>query len=228
MQDRKIFTTKILSIAVSFALLIPIVTVSTLNSRSVDEYADTLQETQNTVISERTTEEYSEPQTEIEETTTTQEGVTEAQTEPETTEEVEEVDVYEDIQRETVAAKQVPTTVNSFYNEDDLYILSHLIYGEAGGESDECQLAVGSVVLNRVKSKSFPKTNTISEVVFADGQYACTWDGNYDKEPDARAISNARYLLEHGSQLPDGVVYQAQFVQGEIYAVIDGEYFCYG
>ena len=114
----------------------------------------------------------------------------------------------------------------SFYDEDDLYILSHLIYGEAGGESDECQLAVGSVVLNRVKSSSFP--NSIESVVFAPGQYACTWDGNYDKEPSQRAIDNARYLLENGSTLPDGVVYQAQFVQGEIYAEIDGEYFCYG
>lgn len=228
MQDRKIFMTKVLSVAVSFALLIPIVTVSTLNSHSVDEYADTLRETQNTVISERTTEEYSEPQTEAE--TTVREEITEKVTELETTEkteDVEVVDVYENISKEFVE-KQVPTTVNSFYDEDDLYILSHLIYGEAGGESNECQLAVGSVVLNRVKSKSFPYTNTIASVVFADGQYACTQDGNYDKEPDARAISNARYLLEHGSQLPDGVVYQAQFVQGEIYAVIDGEYFCYG
>lgn len=228
MQDRKIFTTKVLSIAVSFALLIPIVTVSTLNSRSADEYVDALQVTQNTAISERATEEYSEPQTETE--TTVKEEVTEKITELETTEKAEEVDVvdvYENKSKEFVE-KQASTTVNSFYDEDDLYILSHLIYGEAGGESDECQLAVGSVVLNRVKSKSFPYTNTIASVVFAEGQYACTWDGNYDKEPDARAINNARYLLEHGSQLPDGVVYQAQFVQGEIYAVIDGEYFCYG
>lgn len=112
------------------------------------------------------------------------------------------------------------------YTEDDLYVLSHVIYGEAGDCSNEAQRAVGSVVLNRVASSEFP--NTIRGVVFQPSQYACTWDGNYYREPSERAVNNAKYLLENGSTLPSYVVYQAQFVQGRgVYAEIDGEIFCY-
>lgn len=112
------------------------------------------------------------------------------------------------------------------YTDEELYIMSHLIYGEAGNCSDELQIAVGSVVLNRVKSKYFP--NTIKEVVFQKGQYACTWDGNYDKSPDEQAINNSKYLLESGSQLPAACIFQAEFIQGDgVYKTIGNTYICY-
>lgn len=112
------------------------------------------------------------------------------------------------------------------YTEEELNILSHLVYGEASGQSDEMQIAVASVVLNRVKSSSYP--NTIKGVVFQSGQYACTWDGNYNKTPDKQAIKNAKFVLENGSQLPSNVVYQAEFIQGSgIYKTIGNTYFCY-
>lgn len=234
MKEKSVLRVKILTIVVSFLLFVPIVVVSatdgrvtnpnataTLSEESIEEVTTIRNDEITSVVT--TTEEAS---TEVTAEVTT-ESVTEKPTEVKTTEAVEEIEETEEVVTRKVVHEETPTSVNNFYDEDDLYILSHLIYGEAGGESDECQLAVGSVVLNRVKSKSF-SGNTIEEIVFAPGQYACTWDGNYDKEPDSRAINNARYLLENGSQLPDGVVYQAQFVQGEVYAVIDGEYFCYG
>ena len=227
LSDRNTLRIKIVSLIVSFALLTPIVVVSAVDgdemspnpeiaSVTATESAQNTESITNTTVTDvvTTTEEMTT------EEVTTEEITTEKPTEEDITEDVEEPSTQK------VVHDSVPTKVNNFYDEDDLYILSHLIYGEAGGESDECQLAVGSVVLNRVKSNQFP--NSISGVVFAPGQYACTWDGNYDKEPDARAIRNARYLLENGSQLPDGVVFQAQFAQGEIYKIIDGEYFCYG
>ena len=112
------------------------------------------------------------------------------------------------------------------YTDDELYMLSHLIMGEAGGESDTCQLYVGSVVLNRIKHEHFP--DTMKEVIFQKGQYACTWDGNYNKEPTERCIENAQKLLEYGSVLPDNVVWQAGFKQGKgTYVILDGVYFCY-
>ena len=120
-----------------------------------------------------------------------------------------------------------PTPVQT-YTEDELYMMSHLIMGEAGGQSRECKIAVGSVVLNRVKSDRFPKTNDIKSVIFAKGQYACTWDGNYNKTPNEESIEVAKFLLENGSQLPEYVIFGARFKQGNAtYAVIDGEYFCY-
>lgn len=133
----------------------------------------------------------------------------------------------------TTKAKEKETTkpstsnkTKASYSQDDLYVLSHIISAEARGESDECQLAVGSVVLNRVASKDFP--NTIYGVVFQKGQYSPTWNGSYYNEPTERAVKNAKYLLENGSVLPSGVVYQAQFVQGTVYKKIGTEYFCYG
>ena len=48
-------------------------------------------------------------------------------------------------------------------NSSNLNLLARLIYGEARGESYTGQVAVGAVVLNRVKSSSFP--NTISGVI---------------------------------------------------------------
>lgn len=62
---------------------------------------------------------------------------------------------------------------------DDLMQLSAIIYCEAGGESYEGQVAVGAVVLNRVKSPSFP--NTVSEVIRAAGQFSPVSSGRFDR-----------------------------------------------
>ena len=110
--------------------------------------------------------------------------------------------------------------------EENLYVLSHVINGEACGCSWEMKIGVGSVVINRVHDDRFP--DTITEVVFQDGQYACTWDGNYDREPEDECIEAAEYLLENGSQYPDEVVWQANFIQGNgLYEQIGNMYFCY-
>lgn len=110
--------------------------------------------------------------------------------------------------------------------EEDLYILSHLICGEAEGCWRPMKLSVGSVVLNRVSDDRFP--DTIAEVVFQEGQYACTWDGNYYKEPSQETINIAAELLEYGSVIDESVVWQAEFPQGYgIYDVIGNMYFCY-
>ncbi len=110
--------------------------------------------------------------------------------------------------------------------EDDLYSLSHLICGEAEGCGWDMKVSVGSVVLNRVSDSRFP--NTIDEVIFQPGQYACTWDGNFYKEPSEETVNAALYLLENGSQIDESVVWQAEFVQGNgVYDQIGNMYFCY-
>lgn len=131
-----------------------------------------------------------------------------------------EVPPYEMPPEESVAP---PTEV--VIDPDDLYILAHVICGEAQSCSREMQVAVGSVVLNRVDHPSFP--NTIEGVVFQKRQYACTWDGNYYRTPTATNWEVAEYLLKEGSQLPSNVVFQAQFKQGSyVYTKIGNEYFC--
>lgn len=110
--------------------------------------------------------------------------------------------------------------------EDDLYILSHVICGEAEGCGEDMKKSVGSVVLNRVEDDRFP--DTIAEVVFQEGQYACTWDGNYYREPSQDTIDIAADLLKNGSAIDSSVVWQAEFVQGVgVYDQIGNMYFCY-
>lgn len=53
--------------------------------------------------------------------------------------------------------------------EGDEYLLANLIYCEAGGEPYEGQVAVGAVVMNRVKSGAFP--DTISGVIYQRNQF---------------------------------------------------------
>ena len=125
-----------------------------------------------------------------------------------------------------VVKKKTTTKKTKKYSQQDLYILSHIIYAEAGGQSWDFQVAVGSVVLNRVKSKKFP--NTIRGVVFQKGQYASTWDGNYNKTPSKQSIKVAKYLLKNGSQLPRYVYFQAEFLQSDrVYKKMGNTYFCY-
>jgi N-acetylmuramoyl-L-alanine amidase len=80
-----------------------------------------------------------------------------------------------------------------YYDEDDLYWLSHIIYAEAGGESYDGMVAVGNVVLNRVASSSFP--NTIKGVIFQTSQFTPAESGSIYKEPSSAAISAAKDAL---------------------------------
>lgn len=111
--------------------------------------------------------------------------------------------------------------------EKDLYLLSHLINAEAGSNwcSDDLMRYVGSVALNRVDHAAFP--NTLEEVIYQPGQYACTWDGNFYKEPSERAVRIAKELLDNGSVLPGNVVFQSQFPQGNgVYIQEQNMYLC--
>lgn len=123
------------------------------------------------------------------------------------------------------AGAQNPLGTRTFnYTQEDLYILAHVICGEAQSYPDEEQLYVGSVVLNRVNHPSFP--NSLRDVVFQKGQYACTRDGNYNREPTPSNWANAKYLLDNGSILPGNVVWQSGGRQGSgVY--IRTRYHCY-
>ncbi len=59
----------------------------------------------------------------------------------------------------------------------DLELLSTIIYCEAGNQPYEGQLAVGSVILNRVASSSFP--NSISGVIYQSGQFSPVASGRF-------------------------------------------------
>lgn len=115
---------------------------------------------------------------------------------------------------EQLAENEKQKGIEKLEYEKDLYLLSHLINAEAGSDwcSDDLMRYVGSVALNRVEHNAFP--NSLEEVIYQPGQYACLWDGNFTKEPSERAVRIAKELLEGGSVLPVDVVFQAEFPQG--------------
>ena len=78
-------------------------------------------------------------------------------------------------------------------NSSNLNLLARLVYGEARGETYTGQVAVAAVVLNRVKSSSFP--NTISGVVYQSGAFDAVSDGQINMTPDSTAKKAAQDAL---------------------------------
>lgn len=74
---------------------------------------------------------------------------------------------------------------SSSSHSSDVNLLARLIYGEARGEPYIGQVAVGAVVLNRVKSSKFP--NTIAGVIYQRGAFDVVADGQINMTPDATA-----------------------------------------
>lgn len=79
------------------------------------------------------------------------------------------------------------------FSREDLMILARAIYAEARGESFTGQVAVGAVILNRLKSPDFPKT--IREVIMQRNkntyQFSPVADGSINLEPDDTAVNAA-------------------------------------
>lgn len=95
------------------------------------------------------------------------------------------------------------------YTNDDFYWLARIIQAEAGGEPYKGKVAVGSVIINRVQSNSFP--NSIKKVIFqnTNGVYQFSPVGNgkiYQVKPSADAIKAARAALE-GTDPTEGSIY---------------------
>lgn len=82
---------------------------------------------------------------------------------------------------------------SSDYTGTDLYLLAKTIYAEGRGEPYIGQVAIGAVILNRVKSPSFP--NTVAGVVYQKGAFTAVADGQINLEPDRTAYNAAQDAL---------------------------------
>ena len=78
-------------------------------------------------------------------------------------------------------------------NSNDLNLLARVIYGEARGEPYTGQVAIGAVVLNRVRNSSFP--NTIAGVVYQSGAFDAVSDGQINLTPNSTAKKAAQDAL---------------------------------
>lgn len=89
-------------------------------------------------------------------------------------------------------------------SNNNLYLLARLVHGEARGEPYKGKVAVAAVVLNRVRSASFP--NTIAGVIYQSGAFDAVSDGQINLQPDQESINAARDAL-NGWDPTNGCLY---------------------
>ncbi len=78
-------------------------------------------------------------------------------------------------------------------DSSEVNLLARIISGESRGEPYVGQVAVGAVVLNRVRDSRFP--NTIAGVIYQPGAFDAVYDGQINLEPAASSIKAARDAL---------------------------------
>ena len=104
----------------------------------------------------------------------------------------------------TLSKIGLPTGSSSSSYSNDTTLLAMVINGEARGESYEGQVAVGAVVLNRVRHSSFP--NTIAGVVYQPGAFTAVDDGQINKAIQSSCYNAARDAL-NGWDPTGGAIY---------------------
>ena len=85
------------------------------------------------------------------------------------------------------------TSSSSTVSSANLDLLARCVYAEARGEPYTGQVAIAAVVLNRVKSSSFP--NTVSGVIYQKNAFTCVNDGQINLTPNSSAYSAAKDAL---------------------------------
>ncbi|MDR3584969.1 MAG: cell wall hydrolase [Desulfosporosinus sp.] len=78
-------------------------------------------------------------------------------------------------------------------SKDDVELLTRVIYGEARGENFEGQVAVGAVVLNRLKDPRFPKT--MRAVIYQSGAFTAVEDKQIQLDPNDQSFKAAEAAL---------------------------------
>jgi len=89
---------------------------------------------------------------------------------------------------------------------DEVKLLARVINAEARGEPYQGQVAVGAVIMNRVKSAEFP--NTITGVIYQKGQFSSVTDGQINKPFENEAqVKKAAQEAYNGSDPTNGALF---------------------
>ena len=96
---------------------------------------------------------------------------------------------------------------DSYYDQEDLFWLSRIIYAESGNQSLEGQMAVGNVVMNRVASPAYP--NTVQGVLAQKNQFTTYKSGALaNRTPNQSSVIAAKLVLDGGEvEETDGALY---------------------
>ncbi len=88
----------------------------------------------------------------------------------------------------------------------DIQLMARAINGEARGEPYEGQVAVGAVILNRVKSSQFP--NTIAGVIYQSGAFTAVADGQINQPiKEGSTVYKAAQDAKNGWDPTGGCIY---------------------
>lgn len=142
---------------------------------------------------------------------------------------------------ETQEYTQTSQSVNNYesieaepyeYTDNEIELLCKVIYAEAVENDLTSYQYVGAVVMNRVDYGYWG--DTIHDVVYADGQYACTWNGSYkfnlsvDNIPEDVYLVAEELLSGERYGVPESVIFQAGFPQGSgTWLQYGNTYFCH-
>jgi N-acetylmuramoyl-L-alanine amidase len=96
---------------------------------------------------------------------------------------------------QTLKALGLQIDIQTANNENGINLLARLISAEARGEPYAAQVAVGAVILNRVKHASFP--NSISAVIYQPDAFASIKNGRFDQPVSESAFRAARDALNN-------------------------------
>ncbi|MGM0500042.1 MAG: cell wall hydrolase [Bacillota bacterium] len=88
---------------------------------------------------------------------------------------------------------ELKAELNYNISRDEIILLARIIHGEARGEDFRGKVAVGSVILNRIKSNRFP--DTIRDVILQKGQFSSLMDGQANYYPGEEELQAARAAL---------------------------------
>lgn len=90
------------------------------------------------------------------------------------------------------------------YSESDFNLFARIISAESRGEPYQGQVAVGAVIMNRIRHPSFP--NTLSGVIYQPGAFSCINDGGINAPVSDSAYKAAREAI-NGSDPSGGAIY---------------------
>lgn len=116
-----------------------------------------------------------------------------------------------DATTQTVLVQRGSGTILSgdqFYDSSSVYWLSRIINAESESEPLKGKIAVGNVILNRVKSPDYP--NTIYDVIFDTNygvQFTPTQNGTIHQMPNEESILAAKLCLDGASVVGDSIYF---------------------
>lgn len=96
---------------------------------------------------------------------------------------------------------------SAVYDGDTLYWLSRIINAESGNQPLEGKIAVGNVVMNRVRDPKFP--NTIYDVLFQKNQFSPAASGSIYREPNEESVVAAMLVMDGAQVTPNALFFNA-------------------